>query len=141
MSFGSNVRAARTAAGMTQLELGRLSGYGRSSIANIEADNQDVVLHGLYAIADALGVTPASLLSGEGESNGQREVHLMRRALSRALITLEWEAERMRSSAASLQELADQVRALLNPANGDYAVSVAGVDNSGASQSGQEPAS
>lgn len=114
MSFGDNLRVAREKAGMTQMELGRLSGYGRSSITNIENDNQDPPLHGLYAIAEALGVTPASLLSGDGEPNGQAEALALRQAMLKALRLLDWEVERLANTAESLKLVAATLRASLN---------------------------
>lgn len=142
MSFGTNVRAARETLRMTQLELGRISGYGRTSIANIEADRQDPPLHGLYAIAKALRVTPASLLSGELDSDGSREALQMRQAVQKALRMLDWEVERLTNTADSLRIVASTLRQSLgvDPASGDSAASVAQPGKTGTSQSGQEPA-
>jgi transcriptional regulator with XRE-family HTH domain len=65
--FGRRLRAARGK--MSQAELGRRVGLSRASIVNVEAGRQRVPLHMLQAFADALTVSPESLLpvsTGEG---------------------------------------------------------------------------
>lgn len=108
MSFGDNVRMARQAARMTQLELGRLSGFGRTSITAIEGDTQDVTLAGLHAIADALAVSPVSLLSGFTDDTVQ-----VRAMLKKTLMVLDWEAMRLRSTADAVDELIVDIRQAL----------------------------
>ncbi len=59
---GQRVREAREAAKMTQGELGERIGLTRASVTNIETARQNVQLHTLYAIADALQVGVNGLL-------------------------------------------------------------------------------
>lgn len=63
--FGQNVRAARTARGLTQRQLGAAVGLARASIANVEAGRQDPPLTKLAGFAQALGVEVAALLGTE----------------------------------------------------------------------------
>lgn len=61
--FGQRVRAARVAAGLTQLELARAMGYStRSTISRIESGDNQIPMDRLEALSRALGVTPAYLL-------------------------------------------------------------------------------
>jgi transcriptional regulator with XRE-family HTH domain len=60
--FGSRLREQREAAGLSQQQLAVAIGLTRSSIANIEAGRQRVALHHFARFADALRVTPTSLL-------------------------------------------------------------------------------
>lgn len=66
--FGARVRAARAAAGLTQLELARAMGYStRSTISRIESGDNQIPMDRLDALAAALGTTPAYLL-GQDEA-------------------------------------------------------------------------
>lgn len=60
--FGRRVRAAREKAGLTQGQLATRIGLTRSSIANLEAGRQKILLHALYGISDVLALDPAVLL-------------------------------------------------------------------------------
>ena len=65
--FGVRVRAARGAAGLTQLELARAMGYStRSTISRIESGDNQVPMDRLDALAAALRTTPAYLLGQDG---------------------------------------------------------------------------
>ena len=65
--FGVRVRAARVAAGLTQLELARAMGYStRSTISRIESGDNQVPMDRLDALATALRTTPAYLLGQDG---------------------------------------------------------------------------
>lgn len=65
--FGARVRAARVAAGLTQLELARAMGYStRSTISRIESGDNQVPMDRLDALAAALRTTPAYLLGQDG---------------------------------------------------------------------------
>lgn len=65
--FGVRVRAARVAAGLTQLELARAMGYStRSTISRIESGDNQVPMDKLDALAAALRTTPAYLLGQDG---------------------------------------------------------------------------
>ena len=60
-AFGRAVAVRRKQQGnMTQLELAQKTGLSRASIANIERGQQNVGLHHLYSIANALEVTAIS---------------------------------------------------------------------------------
>lgn len=61
-AIGAAVRAARERAGLTQEELGRRVGLTRTSITNIERGRQQIQVHTLYALAEALEVAVAGLL-------------------------------------------------------------------------------
>ena len=61
--FGVRVRAARVAAGLTQLELARAM---RSTISRIESGDNQVPMDRLDALAAALRTTPAYLLGQDG---------------------------------------------------------------------------
>ena len=61
-AIGDRIRAARTQAKITQTDLGLRIGLTRSSIANIEAGRQRVMLHWVFQIAEELGADPADLV-------------------------------------------------------------------------------
>lgn len=52
--FGRAVASRRIALKLTQSKLGELVGLSRASIANIESGRQNVLLHQVYNLADAL---------------------------------------------------------------------------------------
>lgn len=65
-NFGDRVRAARTAAALTQLELAHAMGYAtRSTISRVESGDNQIPMDKLEALSQALGVTPAYLLGQE----------------------------------------------------------------------------
>jgi transcriptional regulator with XRE-family HTH domain len=53
---------AREEAGLKQVDLADRIGLKRTSVTNIEAGRQQIQLHTLWQIADALGVTVGALL-------------------------------------------------------------------------------
>jgi transcriptional regulator with XRE-family HTH domain len=61
-AIGDRIKAARALAKVTQTDLGRRIGLTRSSIANIEAGRQRVMLHWVFQIAEELGVEPRELI-------------------------------------------------------------------------------
>lgn len=64
--FGYRVRAARAAAGLTQLELAQAMGYStRSTISRIESGDNQIPMDKLDALARALHTTSAYLLGQE----------------------------------------------------------------------------
>ena len=70
--FGDLVQMHRKRTqGMTQQKLGSLVGLSRTSITNIEKGRQHVSLHHLYAIADALEVSPEALLPSLSRLDGE----------------------------------------------------------------------
>ena len=59
---GRNIRRYRASTHRTQAQLASQIGISRASLANIEAGRQQVLLHHLYAIADALDLDSPSAL-------------------------------------------------------------------------------
>lgn len=59
---GRHIRRYRAGAHRTQAQLAVEIGISRASLANIEAGRQQVLLHHLYAIADALDLDSPSVL-------------------------------------------------------------------------------
>jgi transcriptional regulator with XRE-family HTH domain len=68
-SLGQRVRAARDEAGITQTQLAEGIGLTRSSVANLEAGRQRIMLHVAVSIAELLG-TQLSELIVEAEQRG-----------------------------------------------------------------------
>lgn len=60
--LGRKIRRYREAAHQTQSQLAMRLGISRASLANIEAGRQKVLVHYLYAIADALDLGSPSIL-------------------------------------------------------------------------------
>lgn len=60
--LGEEIRKHRLAKGMTQEELGEACGLSRTSITNIERGVHRIHLDTLCWMADALGVSPATLI-------------------------------------------------------------------------------
>jgi transcriptional regulator with XRE-family HTH domain len=60
--FGSNLRAARKRAGLTQRELADRINLTRTSVTNIERGTQRIALHQLFDLAAAVGDKPVDLL-------------------------------------------------------------------------------
>lgn len=62
-NLGLRIRGLRKALGQTQDQLAKQVGVSRASLANIEAGRQQVLVHHLFGIADALQLdSPAVLL-------------------------------------------------------------------------------
>ncbi|MBP6818294.1 MAG: helix-turn-helix transcriptional regulator [Ferrovibrio sp.] len=62
--LGANLLAARKARGWTQQELANRIGWERSSIANIEAGRQRVLIHSVKQIAKALRISTMRIMKG-----------------------------------------------------------------------------
>jgi transcriptional regulator with XRE-family HTH domain len=60
--FGDRLATIRRQRGFTQTVLAERTGYSRATIANLEAGKQNVLLHQIFAIAQALGTVPSDLL-------------------------------------------------------------------------------
>lgn len=60
--FAHNVRAIRHQAGLSQEELAHRAELHRTYISSIERAERNVSLENIFAIASALGVTPADLM-------------------------------------------------------------------------------
>ena len=61
-AFGVRLGAERRRSLLTQEDLARRVGIGRTTVANIERGRQSVSVPLLYRLASALGVAPESLL-------------------------------------------------------------------------------
>ena len=72
-AFGARLGAERKKSLLTQEELSRRVGIGRTTIANIERGRQSVSVPLLYRLASALGVAPEGLLP-QGVETGSPEV-------------------------------------------------------------------
>lgn len=62
--LGARIEHIRTTLGWTQLDLSKRIGLTRTSIANIEAGRQRILLHDLQKFASAFNMEPKSLLRG-----------------------------------------------------------------------------
>jgi transcriptional regulator with XRE-family HTH domain len=60
--FGQNVRRIRGEAGLSQEELAFRAKLHRTYISSVERGERNVSLENIFAIADALQVTPGDLL-------------------------------------------------------------------------------
>lgn len=63
--IAGNVRALRTAKGVSQEELAHISGYHRTYVGMIERGERNISIATLEALAGALGVEPVALLRKE----------------------------------------------------------------------------
>lgn len=66
MVFARNVKQNRTAAQLSQEDLAELAQLHRTYISDIERGMRNVSIDNIERIANALGVSPASLLSPKG---------------------------------------------------------------------------
>ncbi len=71
LKVGQKIREIRTVKRISQEELSRSVGLTRTSIVNIEHGRQKIMLHTLYAVADALGITVAQLLPSADQADEQ----------------------------------------------------------------------
>ena len=60
--FGRNLRRLRTEAGLTQASLAERMGVDRAHVSSMERGLQNVTLLTMWEAAQAIGVSPASLL-------------------------------------------------------------------------------
>ena len=74
INVGINIRRAREHYGLTQEELANAVSLTRTSITNIEAGRQKILLHVLDKIATALKVDPCSLLPKQLLDTQSREL-------------------------------------------------------------------
>lgn len=61
-TFAANLRAERARKGMSQVELAEASGINRAAIGFYENGEQMPGADKIFALADALGVTPNELI-------------------------------------------------------------------------------
>ena len=74
-AFGARLGAERRRSLLTQEDLARRAGIGRTTVANIERGRQSVSVPLLYRLAASLGVAPENLLpqsveTGSSEADG-----------------------------------------------------------------------
>ena len=84
-ALGRIVRERREASDLTQADLAHAIGLGRTSVANIEAGRQSVLVHQLYGLAQALGCEPRDLLppaARKDEITAKADLLVPRRARS-----------------------------------------------------------
>jgi transcriptional regulator with XRE-family HTH domain len=62
--IGQRIRDARLALGMTQLDLATATGIRRPNVARLERGGNTPTIETLQRVAEALGVSVASLVSG-----------------------------------------------------------------------------
>lgn len=65
-TVGEKIRAARKRSGLSQEGLAKAIGLKRPSMSNIEKGRQNVLLHTLVDIAEALGTDSSALLPDRG---------------------------------------------------------------------------
>jgi transcriptional regulator with XRE-family HTH domain len=62
--FGERIRALRQNRGLSQERLADIAGIHRTYLSSLERGERNVGLDNVYAIAAALGVSPAELFDG-----------------------------------------------------------------------------
>lgn len=62
MTLGSNIKAAREAAGISQTALARQIGSDQKQIYRYETDEQDMSFQRFLKIAEAIGIPPEELI-------------------------------------------------------------------------------
>ena len=60
---GENVRKYRLAKGLTQEEMSALSGFGQNYLSDLERGRRNPTVVTLWELSQALGVTPADLIT------------------------------------------------------------------------------
>jgi transcriptional regulator with XRE-family HTH domain len=63
--FGQRIRALRHDRGLSQEGLAELAGVHRTYLSSLERGERNVSLDNIYAIAEALGVSPAELFESD----------------------------------------------------------------------------
>lgn len=60
--LAQNLKELRTSAGLSQEELADRAGLHRTYVSSIEGGKRNVTLENIFALAEALGATPADLV-------------------------------------------------------------------------------
>ena len=60
-AFGDRLRALRAERGLSQEGLAHLAGLHRTYVGSVERGERNIGIDNLYALADALGVSPRDL--------------------------------------------------------------------------------
>jgi transcriptional regulator with XRE-family HTH domain len=104
----NRVRLARKQASLTQEELGDHTGIGRTSIVNIEAGRQRVLLHHLAAISEVTNIEISCFLPVlNNESNIVQNQIVDRRERDKFLGTVEKTKKALWTALTQLDELTD----------------------------------
>jgi transcriptional regulator with XRE-family HTH domain len=64
---GRNVRKFRVERGMTQEEFAVVAGVGQNYLSDLERGKRNPTVLTLWALSQALGVTPVDLITPDGE--------------------------------------------------------------------------
>ena len=77
LELGWSIRRYRKGAGRTQAQLAAEIGISRASLANIEAGRQQVLVHYIYAIAEALDLdSPMALMPTTPKDQSSRNLDI-----------------------------------------------------------------
>lgn len=74
MSFAHFLKSARLAKGLTQMELSKLAGLGRSAIGMYESGKREPSFELLSTLSGILDVTPGYLLNGSKNAQDDKKV-------------------------------------------------------------------
>lgn len=96
-TLGTNIKEARKKAGLTQMELAKLTNLSRSYIGDIEKDRYNPSLTTLKAIANALNQPLDTILTDNGINNNEptltaRDEKDIKKKLDEALASIDSEA-------------------------------------------------
>jgi transcriptional regulator with XRE-family HTH domain len=73
-TLGALIRSQRRSVDMAQKVLANRVGLSRATLANIETGRQRVLVHQLYAIAEALGISPLDLLTTQTKAADRSQI-------------------------------------------------------------------
>ncbi|RKF12232.1 XRE family transcriptional regulator [Roseovarius spongiae] len=75
-NLGIRIKGLRGSLGLTQDQLAKQVGISRASLANIERGKQQVLVHHLFALAEALQLeSPSDLLLAPQAGSGRHRTH------------------------------------------------------------------
>lgn len=67
---GRNVRRIRAERGLTQEQLAEMTGFSQQYVSGLEQGHRNPTVVTLFELAQALGVTPAELITSDDEGSG-----------------------------------------------------------------------
>ncbi len=68
-TFGSTVYTVRTSNGLSQEKLAELAGIDRTYVSSVERGQRNISILNIVKLANALSVSPCSLLANIGDDN------------------------------------------------------------------------